>query len=62
MMIIEESICEIFAQAWVSGQISWIHEYKLRTALSNNALDGEEKRVVNRLFYALRRGWLKVGA
>lgn len=57
---IEENLNEIFAQAWFSGRISFIHQQRLKVALVSNSLNFEEKMLVNRLFYAVRRGWIRV--
>lgn len=52
----------MFAQAWFSGKLSANEQHTLQIALLNNALSREDALLVHRLFYAVRRGWLKVSA
>ena len=59
---LEDNLTDLFAQAWFSGKLTAIEQHHLQVALLNNALSREDALLVHRLFYAVRRGWLKVSA
>ncbi|MCT7974153.1 hypothetical protein [Laspinema olomoucense] len=59
---LEDNLTDLFAQAWFSGKLSAIEQHTLEIALLNNALSRDDALLVHRLFYAVRRGWLKVCA
>ncbi|MDF0552571.1 hypothetical protein [Kamptonema sp. UHCC 0994] len=50
-------ILELYAQVSCTGQLTHTDKLTLESALSNNSLDKEEKIAIQRLFYALRRGY-----
>lgn len=50
-------ILELYAQVSCSGQITRTEKSILESALLNGFIDKEEKVAIQRLFYALRRGY-----
>ena len=58
--LLPSALLEIFAQATASGRITLADRYGLMAAVLDNSLSEEEQRMVNRLLYAIRRGWLEI--
>jgi hypothetical protein len=54
------AIAELFAKASTSGSITIADQYGLRAALAEASLSEEERSYIDRLLYAVRRGWLQV--
>ncbi len=54
------SIAEIFFQVWRYGMITRNHRQQLCLAILGDAMNEEECHAINRLFHAVRRGWLKL--
>ncbi len=54
------AIKELFSQITISRQLTGVDFNLLSLALVSNSLDEEEKSAVKRIFYAVRRGWLKL--
>lgn len=54
------AIYDLFAQVSVSGKITLADRYGLMAALLEDSLTEEERAVVDRLLYALRRGRMKI--
>lgn len=54
------ALLELFAEIIQKGQITIADRYRLRSAILNNNLTDEEKDSINRLFYSIRRGLIKL--
>lgn len=54
------SVDDLFAQIWQSGYVSLHARHVLRTLLLEEAYTQDEQATIDRLLYAVRRGWLKV--
>ncbi|MBK4730120.1 hypothetical protein JJD41_09655 [Oxynema sp. CENA135] len=59
-MLTDDNLTEIFAQAWHEGRITSLERQQLRNLLLACSLNLEDEMLVNRLLYAIRRGWLTV--
>ena len=57
--LLPNAISELFAQASYSGVITLADRYALMTAVSNDSLDEEERRAVDRLLRAFCRGRIR---
>ena len=55
--IFSNPIFELYAQVSCSGQLTHTEKSILESALSNGSIGKEEKVAIQRLFYALRRGY-----
>ncbi|MEB3826823.1 hypothetical protein [Phormidium sp. CCY1219] len=55
----ESNIAEVFGQAWNVGVLSRRDRQTLMSALLENSLNPEEHDAVDRLFHAVRRGWIQ---
>ena len=53
-------ILELYAQVSCTGQLTRQDKSKLESALLNGSIDKEEKVAIQRLFYALRRGYFQL--
>jgi hypothetical protein len=51
---------ELFFQIYWSGRLTPEHRQYLRAILLQESLSEEEQSSINRLIYAVRRGWLKL--
>lgn len=56
------SIDELFAQIWQSGYVNSHAKRVLQTMLLEQSYTQDEQATIDRLLYAVRRGWLKVGS
>ncbi len=54
----ETSLSEVFSQACESGKMTPAERQGLQSALLDHTLSEEEQATINRLLYAVRRGWL----
>jgi len=54
------SLDEVFANVWTSGCLTRSHRQALMSALLHNGLSLEERNLIDRLVYAVRRGWLRL--
>lgn len=54
------AISEIFAQTSTTGTITLVDRYGLMVALLDETISEEERTSIDRLFYALRKGWVQV--
>jgi len=54
------ALSEIFAQSSISHQITLADRYGLKAAILENSLTEEEKGMVDRLLYNVRRGRLQM--
>ena len=50
---------EVFYTAWNTSKLD-AHNHKGLQALLANGANAEERRIVNRLLYAVRRGWIEI--
>ena len=55
----DRAIAELFYQVSHSGNLTRTESHGLR-ALCLNALSEDDGDVVNRLLYAIRRGWVRI--
>ncbi len=56
----QNSVDDLFAQIWQSGYVSLHARHVLRTLLLEEDYTQDEQATIDRLLYAVRRGWLKV--
>jgi hypothetical protein len=56
----ELTLAEVFFQVYQQGRIDKHHRQHLRATLLNEHISQEEQTAINRLLYAVRRGWLQV--
>lgn len=54
------NIAELYCSAWNTRSISSTSRQSLRAALLNDTLNEADHRIINRMLYAVRRGWLKL--
>jgi hypothetical protein len=54
------TLTELFACVMQKGQLSLTDRYGLMAVLLDNSISEEEKDIINRVLYAVRRGRLKV--
>jgi len=58
--LLQSAIPELFAQTSNTGNITLADQYGLLAALLTDSLSDEEKRSIDRLLYAVRKGRLKI--
>jgi hypothetical protein len=51
---------ELFGQIMFSCVVTRRDRLVLRAALLNEALNEDEKAIINRLMYNVRRGWIRI--
>jgi protein-arginine kinase len=56
----ELTLAEVFFQVYQQGRIDRNHRQHLRATLLKEQVSQEEQTAINRLLYAVRRGWLQV--
>ncbi len=56
----ELTLAEVFFQVYQQGRIDRNHRQHLRATLLKEQVSEEEQTAINRLLYAVRRGWLQV--
>ncbi|MBD2041233.1 hypothetical protein [Microcoleus sp. FACHB-672] len=56
----QSNIAELYCSAWNTRSISSTSRQSLRSALLNDSLNEADYRIINRMLYAVRRGWLKL--
>lgn len=54
------TLAEVFFQVYQQGRIDRDHRQHLRETLLKESISEEEQTAIDRLLYAVRRGWLKV--
>ncbi|AFY80014.1 hypothetical protein [Oscillatoria acuminata] len=59
-LIPPSNFSELFFQIYWSGRLTLEHRNYLKTTLLQESLTEEEQRAIDRLIYAVRRGWLKL--
>ncbi|MGB7442620.1 MAG: hypothetical protein WA919_16270 [Coleofasciculaceae cyanobacterium] len=59
-VLLPGALSELFAQTTISGCITVADRYGLMAALLEEKLDLEERRVIDRLLAAVRRGRLQL--
>jgi hypothetical protein len=60
--LLPNALSEIFMQAMTSQQLTLADRYGLAAAICNALIEEEEKRAIDRLLYAVRRGQIKIVA
>jgi hypothetical protein len=55
-----DSVDELFAHIWQSGYVNQHARHVLRSLLLEQTYTQDEQATIDRLLYAVRRGWLKV--
>lgn len=58
--MLPSAIPDLFYEITTSRKITLAERYALMTALLQNSLSEDEERLLNRLFYALRRKWVEI--
>lgn len=56
----ESSLSELFANVWKQGMMTASNRQSIKSALLTGNLNDAELRIINRMLYAVRRGWLKI--
>ena len=56
----EATLAEVFFQIYQQGKIESDHRQHLRETLLKESVSDEEQTAMNRLLYAVRRGWLEI--
>ncbi|UNU24479.1 hypothetical protein [Microcoleus vaginatus] len=57
----EYKISELYLNIWKSGKIDRTVFQQIQYAINSHSLkSSEERKIVNRLLYAVRRGWVSV--
>ncbi|NMG61071.1 hypothetical protein E1H12_21800 [Geitlerinema sp. P-1104] len=51
---------EMFARVWNLGHLTRAERQTLKSVVLSNSLSSEDQDVLNRIFHAVRRGWLKI--
>ncbi|MCT7951260.1 hypothetical protein NG798_15780 [Ancylothrix sp. C2] len=54
-------LSQICLEVWQTGQINKLHRQQIKTALLADSLNHQDYRLIDRLLYAVRRGWLELG-
>ena len=54
------TLAEVFFQVYQQGRIDKDHRQYLKATLLKESVSEEEQTAINRLLYAVRRGWLEV--
>jgi hypothetical protein len=54
------TLTELCFQVWETGYLQKNHRQTLKSALLAEHLSPQDQRLINRLLYAVRRGWLSV--
>jgi hypothetical protein len=61
LLIPEYTISELYFNTWKSGTIDRTQFHQIQYAVTSQSLkSSEEQKIVSRLLYAVRRGWLSV--
>lgn len=56
----ESNLSELFANVWKQGIMTANNRQSIKYALLTGNLNEAELRIINRMLYAVRRGWLKI--
>jgi hypothetical protein len=57
----EQTFSEVYLNIWKSGKIDRTVFHKIQhTINSDNLRNSEELKIISRLLYAVRRGWVSV--
>lgn len=59
-LIPQFTVSELFFQVYRSGRLTTNQRQHLRSSLLQESLSEEEQTAIDRLIYAVRRGWLKM--
>lgn len=54
------TMAELFFQVYRYGSLNSNHRQQLRSILLKESISEEEQTAIDRLLYAVRRGWLKI--
>ena len=54
------NLTELFSQVYAVGHITYSDRQFLRYALLEGVLTEEDRNLIDRLVYAVRRGWLQM--
>ncbi len=58
--LLPPTISEIFAQTSMTGTMTLANRSSLMIALLDESISEEERTSIDRLFYAIRQGWVQV--
>ena len=56
----ESTMAEVYFRVYQQGKIDRYHRQQLRSTLLKESVSEQEQTAINRMLYAVRRGWLKV--
>ncbi len=56
----EATMAEVYFRVYQQGKIDRYHRQQLRATLLKESVSEQEQTAINRMLYAVRRGWLKV--
>ncbi|NMG60926.1 hypothetical protein E1H12_21050 [Geitlerinema sp. P-1104] len=51
---------EMFTRVWNLGHLTRSERQNLKSVVLSRSLSSEDEDVLNRIFHAVRRGWLKI--
>ncbi|HIK26937.1 MAG: hypothetical protein N3E45_09675 [Oscillatoriaceae bacterium SKW80] len=57
-MLPKFNLSELCFQVWKTGYLNKTHRQQIKAALLSDGLNEQDQRLINRLLYAVRRGWL----
>ncbi len=57
-MLPKFTLSELCFQVWKAGHLNKTHRQQIKAALLTDGLNEQDQRLINRLLYAVRRGWL----
>jgi hypothetical protein len=61
VLLPEYKISELYFNIWKSGTIDRTQFHQIQYVINSQSLkNSDERRIVSRLLYAVRRGWLSV--
>lgn len=53
-------LSQICFEVWQTGQINRLQRQHIKTVLLDDSLNIQDHKLIDRLLYAVRRGWLKL--
>jgi len=58
---VSETLSNLYAQVSRNNCLTPVDRQLIRYVLTQNNLKEEDSRVINRILYSVRRGWIKLG-
>jgi len=60
LKLLPNALPELFAQVSATGQLTQADRYGLLAAFLDQAIEPDQHRMIDRIFYGIRRGWIKL--